>query len=69
MKIVKATIILSDAADLVTLYTDLPSSMPNVTSQNLMMTFHVAKNGAWQYLKKNFIDVPVEILSNNYERK
>lgn len=66
MNIVKATIVLTFAADLVILHTDdKPSSMPNVTSQLLDVTFYAAYNTGENYVKTNFPGIEIIVHPRN----
>jgi|RifOxyD1_1024033.scaffolds.fasta_scaffold00128_18 hypothetical protein len=67
MNITKATIVLSEGWDVVCLSTDLPSAMPNVTSQNAMLKLDVAKNSGEAFVKTNFPGVPIVIVPR-YEK-
>ena len=63
MNFIKANIVLSGhGADHVSLFTDLPSSMPAVTDQGLILSFNVARNGAEAYMAKHFPNVPVTVI-------
>jgi hypothetical protein len=45
-------------SDLICVHTDLPSSMPNVTSQPLILTFRAAADSGEEYVKNNFPNIP-----------
>lgn len=62
MTIDRATIILSDHMDTVVLHTDKPSSVPNVTKENLDVMFYAAYDGGEEYVKLNFPGIPIKIV-------
>ena len=54
MKITKATILLTDGADIVIITTNLPSPMPAVSDQNLSLKFEVEADKGEDYIGANF---------------
>lgn len=55
MNISRATVLVSKhGADTVLLHTDLPSSMPRISSQELILKFDATKGTGVDYVKKNF---------------
>lgn len=62
MKIKKITILTGPSiTDEVFLFTDLPSSMPNITDQNLIVSFHVASKKGVEYVKQHFTGIPFDV--------
>jgi len=64
MKLLNATIILSDGHDHVNIHTDQPSTFPKVTDQNLTLTFTAQRDFAQAYLAAHFPDLPVRIIND-----
>ena len=58
IEITKATVVLSNMADKIILDTNLPSSMPNVTIQNVVLSFDAAYNTGVKYVNDNFNMMP-----------
>jgi len=50
----KAEVLKTNGADEVNLYTYLPSPMPNLQKQKLILSFKVVKGSGWGYIKENF---------------
>ena len=69
IKISNATIVLSPGADLVSLFTDLPTPMPYVTDQPAILTFNVEYDKGEAYLLKNFPGIYYNVISRPIERK
>ena len=70
MTFAKATLLLTKhGADHVTLWTNLPSPMPAVTDQSLILTFSSVKNGGEQYVKDNFPNIPYNVIPDRYHHK
>ena len=63
MNIETITIIKSDMADLVLLWTDLPSPVPNLTKQNAVLKLEVAQGSAEEYVAQYFPKVFVTIVN------
>ena len=68
MKAVKIQLLLQDCADFVSMELELPSPMPEVTSDQLRVKFDVQKGKGQEYLEKNFPGVPVEVIDIRRER-
>lgn len=54
LKITKATIVLGFGADKVLLWTDLPSTMPKVTTQNMCLSFDTEIDTGADYVRRHF---------------
>jgi hypothetical protein len=54
INITEAVVLLSDFADSVALHTDLPSTMPAICSQPLILKFEVEHNCGVDYVRKHF---------------
>ena len=63
MKFLRATIVQSNAADLVMIETDLASPMPKVTDQSLFIKFDVEYDMGEKYVLNNFPEIKdIEII-------
>jgi len=63
MKIIKATILLSEhSGDTILLHTDLPSSIPKCSDQNLSLDFIAEFRTGEEYVKTHFPGIPIEII-------
>lgn len=57
-KLHKITVLHTEGTDLVFLHTNLPSSMPKVTDQNLIMKFDVEKDRGEAYVQHYLSTIP-----------
>lgn len=61
MKILKIVVILGDGVDLVHIYTDLPSPIPSIYSNetiDLILEFRAIKDTGYSYVIDNFKIIP-----------
>jgi len=63
MKLIKALVIHGEGADKIYIYTDLPTSfLTSVTADPLTICFDATHGNGVAYVKKNFPDIPVELI-------
>lgn len=68
LKITRATVLLNVGADCCILWTDLPSSMPKVTEQNLSLRFDAEYDKGAEYIRNTF-GIEPEVISARPSKK